>query len=567
MDIVGSRQMDLEPQSNKRLLLFCLFAALVVLASCYSRTFTSWGNGDGLTLQPTRMPFLVEVSAAAGPAARAGIEPGDKIDERTLPANVGGGVRNSARHVAVSRNGHIIQMDLTPAIPQLGWDEQGRFVAEIWTVLFAALIAWRGKRWRGAAPLAFILALGVVGDALSRGVVPNAPLTVVSHLVGLGLFGPASFILLARYFTTFGLPLSTSRSLWTRIAYAASALSVLAVFAHYLASLTIWISAQDRPLEFGIFEFFLTLPVIPTVVCGFLAARDTGRADGQRVGWVVASYGVFWFFWILAGPLSPLWGTSSKIVWSVEDAAHIFVPLGLSYAALSRRLFDVGFIVNRAVVFTVVSTIVVGSFVVLEWAIGKWFENVSHSTSLTLNVALALALGLSMRFLHRRVDSFVDTVFFRKRHENERALRRFAREATFVTDRRVLLERSTSEILDHSEVSSANAVVAGSLDPNDPAVLALRAWHEPVELARYKTAITGEYAFPMNAHGNFLGAIVCGPKKNEEAYAPDEIESLKELAHGVGLALWSLDAAGNRGDVLLEILAELRALRGGVAET
>ena len=45
----------------------------------------------------------------------------------------------------------------------------------------------------------------------------------------------------------------------------------------------------------------------------------------------------------------------------------------------------------------------------------------------TLFAGLALALGLSMRFLHHRVDSFVDSVFFRKRHDNERALRRFAR--------------------------------------------------------------------------------------------------------------------------------------------
>ena len=224
-------------------------------------------------------------------------------------------------------------------------------------------------------------------------------------------------------------------------------------------------------------------------------------------------------------------------------------------------MFDVGFVVNRAAVFTAVSTIVIGSFVLLEWAIGKWFEGVSHATSITLNVALALALGLSMRFMHHRVDRVVDTVFFRKRHENEHALRRFAREATLLTDRSVLFARTIDEILTRSEISSADVALTNALDPNDAAVLAFRTWHEPVELAKYKTSIVGEYAFPMLAHGKFLDAIVRGPKTNEEAYAPDEVDSLKNVAHGVGLALWSLDEAGDRGDVLVEILAELRALR------
>jgi hypothetical protein len=165
-----------------------------------------------------------------------------------------------------------------------------------------------------------------------------------------------------------------------------------------------------------------------------------------------------------------------------------------------------------------------------------------------------------LRFIHARVDAVVDGVFFRKRHENERALRRFAREAAFVTDREVLLDRTLTEIREHSEVSRAAVVSRPDLPPNDPAVLAFLAWHEPVELSRCKTALVGEYAFPMFGHGELQGAIVCGPKINEERYAPDEIETFKELASGVGIALWSLKVMGGGDGALVGILAELRSI-------
>ena len=217
---------------------------------------------------------------------------------------------------------------------------------------------------------------------------------------------------------------------------------------------------------------------------------------------------------------------------------------------MSQRLFDIGFVVNRAAVFAALSVVVVACFVLLEWSLGKWFEDASHTTSLALNAALALGLGLSMRFLHQRVDAGVDAVFFRKRYENERALRRFAHEASFITSSDVLLDRTVAEIGDHSEASFAEIRLARDLPQNDPAVLALQAWREAVDLTRYRSILPGEYAFPMLAHAEFIGAILCGEKtRNGERYAPDEIETLMGVAHGVAISLWDLGLGGARHDL------------------
>ena len=52
--------------------------------------------------------------------------------------------------------------------------------------------------------------------------------------------------------------------------------------------------------------------------------------------------------------------------------------------------------------------------------------------------------------------------------------------------------------------------------------------------------LRGEFAFPMTSRGELVGVLVCAPKRDGEAYAPDESEALLALAHGVGTALDTL---------------------------
>ncbi|HKU68248.1 MAG TPA: hypothetical protein VJP85_10770 [Candidatus Baltobacteraceae bacterium] len=461
-------------------------------------------------------------------------------------------------------------MTIVPKRVSMNWSDRGRFLAELWTALFALLIAVRGKRWAASAPLSFILAFETIGDTLWHCVLPLPSLTLAVQ-AGAAITAPVASGLLVWYYGLFGRPLTRDRKIWIGFAYAAAALSAIAYIGHHILWGARLVAPQQLSLEFEIFEVLITSPVIPTTVCGVLAVRSAEPRDAQRVGWVVWSYGVLYLFWLFAGPLGPVWAGLNPalpaVIWQIENAAHLFVPIGLTYAALSRRLFDIGFVVNRAAVFAALSVLVVGCFVLLEWSIGKWFENVSHTTSLALNAVLALGLGLSLRFLHQRVDGVVDAVFFRKRNENERALRRFAHEAAFMTIQDVLLDRTVVEIEDHSEIASAEVRLAEDLPPNDPAVLALQAWREPIALAGYRSTLSGEYAFRMLAHADFMGAILCGEKKNGERYAPDEIETLKEVAYGVAVALRNLGLEGERRDVLLEILAKLNVIEGELSRS
>jgi hypothetical protein len=290
------------------------------------------------------------------------------------------------------------------------------------------------------------------------------------------------------------------------------------------------------------------------LLCGILAIAASRGEERQRVGWPIASFG-----FLYAVSIAGFVGAVPQTIFDALVRAAVFiVPLGITYSALSRRLYDIGFIVNRAVVFSTVSGILIGSFVLLEWALGKWFDQ--SNAGIAANSALALAFGLSLRFVHQRVDLFVDNVFFKRRHDDVAALKRFAHEAALITEHDALLDATSKQVLKHSEASSAKILTLGVIDQNDPAIVAMRTWHDAVDLHRYDTAIVGEYAFPMLARGTLLGVLVCGPKKSGEAFAPDELDALNSLAHGVGLALEGL--ARHRGhDIgsLHEAITSLRA--------
>jgi hypothetical protein len=163
------------------------------------------------------------------------------------------------------------------------------------------------------------------------------------------------------------------------------------------------------------------------------------------------------------------------------------------------------------------------------------------------------------------VDRTLDTVFFPQRHEDEKAIRTFAHEAAYITDLGTLIARAKETLEAHAGAAFVDVALDtgiglyGNVSENDPAIVALRAWHQVLDLHTVRTGLQGEFAYPMIARGRLVGALIVGPKRSGESYAPDESDAIAQLAHGVGGAL---DILTLKAGVSLETLSEqLRDLR------
>lgn len=555
-----------------RRLLPWLFA-VAVIANCYelaTLTVLHWNGDIGMesprdgasqtgTLPPGTEPFRLQALAVSGPALAAGFRAGDRLDARDLYHANGfaNPVPGVPYRLIAHRGAHTIAATVVPVQAPLDFSQVVRLVAVFWLIGFALLIAIRGAPTRESALLLTVLLALATVSAMDRVVWPDSRLTFLTNGVLSSLFWNAGCVALALYAQCFGRPLSRLRIAFAVLLYAAAAFDLVRSAVSNSATLLYpWTDPNSGLAGMmhwgGFFNWDVLFVALLCVVVAIPAARPEER---QRLGWVIASFTPY-ILGIAAGTFRgeiPAWS-------ALQNASFFFIPAGLTYAALAKRMFDIGFVVNRAAVFAGVSVVIVGAFVLVEWALGKWFENASHATSLVVNAGLALVLGFSIRFMHQRIDAAVDYVFFRKRHENETALRRFAREAAFFTDRQTLVERACATVLSHSEATACEFMEATEIDSNDAAMVAMRAWHEPVDLHDYETALRGETAFPMLAHGTVVGALLCGPKRTGERYAPDEIEAIRELAHGVGLAIDNLERDAKNQPALVQISAMFAAI-------
>ena len=485
------------------------------------------------------------------PAALAGIQKGDRLAfgesavdrARTLYALPGSRVSltiDDSRSVVLTAR----------VMPRVGgWRTT---IVRLAFLIVAALLAWRRPDDRATRWLVFFLFCYGLAIGLGNGLLSSPLLTLIflKMLAGVLFFlGTGAAAGFAANF-----PVPAREGVARSMALGAETIAVLAACALAVGE---WLPRSGVAISLinaGIIASFaaIGLLVVATFVVTYVQGAPTER---QRRRWVFLIVGLG-----LLGPVADILVTSVAGFQQWLDNLTLIplglLPIGLAYVILRHRVIDVGFVINRAVVYTGVSVIVVGVFVIVETLLGKYVESTNHITSLAVELTVALALGFSIRFVHERVDRFVDNVLFRERHRAEAAIRDFAHDAPYITDAGVLLSRTVEIVEQYANAHGAGVwladgtlygaasttfAIAPDVDENDPAAVAMRARRVSVHLRDCGSALPGFLAFPMIVRGELLGILVCGQKLDDETYAPDEEDALASLASSVGHALDAIE--------------------------
>jgi hypothetical protein len=108
-------------------------------------------------------------------------------------------------------------------------------------------------------------------------------------------------------------------------------------------------------------------------------------------------------------------------------------PLLFAYAVLRHKVVDLGFVLNRTLVYGAVSVIMLSAFALAEWAVGHVLEPTGRGENEAVDAVIAVLVALTFTRVHAFVERDVEALFFRGWHENEKRLNRFTAEAGFVT--------------------------------------------------------------------------------------------------------------------------------------
>lgn len=499
---------------------------------------------------PVRSPGQIQVTSVhpGSPAAQAGVRAGDLVHygntaiqrAQVMYATAGARVQvrvNNARDVTLTAQ-PVPRVNIPWAVT----------IIRLAFLLVAFLLAWRRPDDPATRALvAFLWCFGLA-IAMNNGVLPWPVLSLIVLQIGnlalyfLGLAAAAAFA--ARF------PSGRAHPLADRLCRIAQVLAIAAAAGVVIIA---WIPHSSDAISImnavflGTFVL-ITLLVVATLVVAYVYGPPSER---QRRRWVFLILGLG-----LCGPIVDLIVQAAFGFQEWVDQLSLLplglVPFGLAYVILRHRVIDVGFVINRAIVYTGVSAVIVAIFVIVETLLGKYVEQTSHVGSVAVQLGVALVLGFSIRAIHTRVDRAVDWVLFRERHLAEALLRTFAHDAPYITELNVLLKRCVKTAERYAGVRAAGVWLANSavyrpaqssfaqspeVDENDAAVLAMRARRANVDLPSPDSSLPGALALPMIVRGELLGMLVCGAKRDDETYAPDEREALSLLAASVGHAI------------------------------
>ncbi|GAA0647453.1 PDZ domain-containing protein [Brevundimonas lenta] len=234
------------------------------------------------------------------------------------------------------------------------------------------------------------------------------------------------------------------------------------------------------------------------------------------------------------------------------------------YAILRHRVVDLGFAVNRTLVYGVLSSTLLFTFFFLEWGAEQVIPSGMREASLLVSAGIALILFLVFERIRHWVEGAIETLFFRSWRENEARLRRFLKDSAFMGRAETLRTAAVAEIRRFSGgaetalygIEPTGAVLnegglrggVAKLDLDDPALVRLRADREPIQ-DETAAGLGAVLILPMMQRLEVIGFIALGPKPCGEDYRPDETALLVEAAAKVGLDLHALQVEELRRQV------------------
>jgi GAF domain len=333
---------------------------------------------------------------------------------------------------------------------------------------------------------------------------------------------------------------------------------------------------------------FATLAGVCLVVVAYWSSVADQR---QRLKWVIFAFIVSYLERALVsyaeytpGLWPPAW-SSAGFSPDVLSIVNVLVPVTVAYAVLKHRVLDINFVISRALVYGIITSLVVGAFALIDFVLSKELEQ--HQLAVAVEVVFAIAFGFGLNGIHKQVDAFVDRILFRSRHLAERTIERVAAGLPHVTSARAVDETLAADparalnllsaavfVRDETGAFACRSAIgwtdggSAKIDADDPLIVNLLGEFGTMSLREVRqgsaTLPTGvrapAIAVPMFVRHQLLGFVLYGAHASGEDIDPDERRLLERLAHAAAATYDHIDSESVRTK-LREMSQELAVLK------
>ena len=156
--------------------------------------------------------------------------------------------------------------------------------------------------------------------------------------------------------------------------------------------------------------------------------RRSNGHDRAQLRWVAFSGSAFVVIFVVTLPLGGMLGEDSPAaiaVTGVAITAFAALPIGIGFAILRRRLYDIDVVINRALVYGLLTALLAGAYLGSVLLLQLFLERFTEGSGLAV-AASTLATAALVRPARARIQDAVDRRFFRRKYDAARTLERFA---------------------------------------------------------------------------------------------------------------------------------------------
>jgi hypothetical protein len=196
----------------------------------------------------------------------------------------------------------------------------------------------------------------------------------------------------------------------------------------------------------GLGWMLLFLCFLASVAALFVRLLQARGVERQQIKWFAYAAAVMG-----AGPLVMFmfgsgYSALQELMWDlgyfVAILGFAFLPVATAIAILKYRLYDIDRIINRTLVYGLLTTILVGVYFGGVTATQALFQTFTGQEELPQLVVVASTLLIAALFtpLRRRIQPFIDRRFYRKKYDARKTLEAFSAQLRNETDLEALSE-------------------------------------------------------------------------------------------------------------------------------
>lgn len=317
----------------------------------------------------------------------------------------------------------------------------------------------------------------------------------------------------------------------------------------------------------------LALLLLVLFFAGLVYRDATGEAR-RRIGWVIAGLAVSSIGYAGFNVVDFLFFTSANnggglpVLGAVSQLLGVALPIALAYAVLRHRVLDIGFAVNRTIVYGAMTALVVVVVSLVDWLTSHLLNE--QRLALAVEAVVTIGFGLALNWIHARTERLIDRIVFRSRHIAEKRIEYRIGALGFATSSQAVddaLGGEAPRILD-----LASAAVFARLGDEEPfarkastgweeaalqsfdndalLVRTLRSLERPILLEDVAIRVDGAphgharpmLAIPIATQHDLRGFVLYGNRRDGALPDPEEVALLAKLCAAAGHAYGAVEA-------------------------